>query len=150
MTATATPTGETTHPGEGDRLVHAAAIKNHAQVHGPLRIPVAPGRRVEVRPALTERLNGHTTSTDWLPLGLSHELDELRTNFVRLRERAAGDLHASEQTDRQHDDEDRKHQAAMQQALRDGEGVPEDCRRSPIIARRSARNCRSVWTPSSW
>jgi hypothetical protein len=134
-TMSTTPTGPAggTQLADIEQMDDVAAPQGEAQARGPLRIPIAPGGRVEVRLALTERLKGHTTSAGWLPAGLSPELDELRTNSLRLRGRAANDLRAMEQLHREQQDEDRKHQVALQHALRDGEGVPEDRRTSPEV-----------------
>lgn len=99
---------------------------------GPLLIPLRPGGRVEIRVALTERLKGHTTSANWLPAGLSPELDTLRVEFGRLRSRAALDLQALDDLIAEHHAEDRKHQKALEHALRDPRAAEaEDRRTSP-------------------
>lgn len=97
---------------------------------GALNIPQPPD--VATRRALDESLKGHTTSAAWLPEGLWPELDDLRSEQLRLRGQVASELEALRALKARFRKEDAEHEEGLLQAQRDGEPASaEDRRTSP-------------------
>ena len=75
-----------------------------------------------------QRIAGHATSAQWLPEGLSRELDELRAEQLERRAGLAADLAAVSALAEGFVKEDRDRQTELRQAARDGGAPPPDGR----------------------
>ena len=109
--------------------IHVMTTTKHAHEHpGPVRIP-RPRTILEGRAAMA--LGGRTTAVDWLPTGVSDELDKLRQEQLRLRDRAA-DLSAErDDLTRTFKREDAEYEKALRDAARRGVEAPKDTRTGP-------------------
>jgi len=92
-------------------------------------LPEAPD--VAIRLALLKSLQGHTTSSTFLPQGLWPELDDARAEQLRLRAQAIAILEERNVLLARHSNEDEAHAEALRQAARAGARVPEDARTAP-------------------
>lgn len=102
----------------------------------PLKFPPAPDP--DAARAL-RRLQGHTTSPEWLPPGVWEALDELRGEQHRLRRQVADELHALEELAAKFRREDAQHAEALRQAQRDGTPTSPRDERTPPAARAAER-----------
>ena len=78
------------------------------QQPGPLVLPPAPPSP-DAATAVREKLRGHSTAANWLPEGLWPELDELRSEQLRVRDQIAVELAARDTVNARLRDEDRQH-----------------------------------------
>lgn len=85
---------------------------------GQLKLP-AP-TLVHVRKTIVRDLRGATTHPDWIPEGLSNELDALRNTHIRLRAQCATELTALDELARRFRREDAEHAERLRQAALDG------------------------------
>lgn len=83
---------------------------------GPILAHLPPPPDVRTRLALTERLQGHTTSESWLPAGIWRELDALRDEQLRHRRQVVEVLEALNALDARFKQEDAEHTQALRQA----------------------------------
>jgi hypothetical protein len=97
---------------------------------GPIRFLPAPSD-VATRRLLAEKLRGHASAANWLPEGLTSELDRLRAAHLETRDRviAAGDAVAA--LEERHRAEDTDYEKALRQAHRDPQAPPVEDRRTP-------------------
>ena len=103
----------------------------HEHPHpGPVRIP-RPRSVAEGKVAMA--LGGRTTACDWLPVGLSDELDALRVEQLRLRDKAADLAAERDELIRTYRVEDGEYERALRDAARRGVEAPEDKRTGPGI-----------------
>src|SRR4051794_22045195 len=85
----------------------------------PLRFPPS-APDVASRRALREKLRGHATAANWLPEGLWPELDELRSEQLRLREQVASQLQKLAALEARFKNEDEDHARQLRDAHRAG------------------------------
>jgi len=107
---------------------------------GPLPIPRAP--RDSLIPVVA-RLRGHTTSANWLPVGLDDAVDEFRERQLAQRERTASaiaDLAAAQVT---FATEDYEFAEGLRDAQRTGK-TPKDRRTAPADRERALSDLRAV------
>lgn len=101
---------------------------------GPLRLPPPPN----VEAALAQqKLRGHSTSDRWLPQGLWPELEELRSEQLRLRHQVGTELAALEAARTRFRKQDERHEFALRQAQRDGRPDSVKDRRTPSAKRQA-------------
>ncbi|MBN1529437.1 MAG: hypothetical protein JW895_10280 [Thermoleophilaceae bacterium] len=87
----------------------------------PLRLTLPPRTKENAR--ALRRLRGHSTAPNWIPAGLSGELDALRGEHLRLLGQVAAELAALDATSARFRREDQDHARALREAQRDG--VPD-------------------------
>jgi hypothetical protein len=92
---------------------------------GPLRPPAPPN--VEAARS-AQKLRGHSTSDRWLPEGLWRELDELRSEQLRVREQVGAELAALEAARARFAEDDKRQDEQLRQAVREGDSPPKDKR----------------------
>ena len=98
------------------------------QQPGPLVLPLSPPSADAAR-AVREKLRGHSTAANWLPEGLWPELDELRSEQLRVRDQVAVELAALDAVNGRFREEDRQHERQLRQAHRDSRpGSVKDAR----------------------
>lgn len=86
---------------------------------GPLAIPFrAPSAEAVI--AVQDKLRGHATSDDWIPEGLFLELDEIRSEQLRLRDQCLAEVDAHKKQEVRFSDENKRYEEELQQAHRDG------------------------------
>lgn len=108
------------------------------QQPGPLVLPLSPPSADAAR-AVREKLRGHSTAANWLPEGLWPELDELRSEQLRVRDQVVAELTALEALDARCSDEDQQHERQLRQAQRDGSPGSVKDARTPREQRQAAR-----------
>ena len=105
---------------------------------GPLVLPLSPPSADAAR-AVREKLRGHSTAPNWLPEGLWPEMDELRSEQLRVRNQIAAELAALDAVNARFRDEDRQHERQLRQAQRDGTPKAVEDRRTPPEQRQAER-----------
>lgn len=109
--------------------------KQSTDADGPLKLPLPANPALRKDAVLVaQRLSGHSTSSRWLPEGLSDELDELRHQHLRYRDQLAAELTARHDLAVKFAAEDAAFKEAEREAFRVGEGPAPD-RRTPADER---------------
>ncbi len=115
-------------------------MSNEQTKTGPLKLQLSPPNMEAARAVQKLRGSGsHSTSDLWLPEGLWPELDELRSEHLRVRSQVAAELTALEALDQRFREEDKQHEHKLCQAHRDGDPASVEDRRTPSEQREGER-----------